>query len=126
MSRTSAAETYRRNAILTASPEKLVKMLYEGAIRHLERIQAALSDSKSSHSADVGESVGKALGIIGELRAALDHEQGAEVAQNLDSLYEYCLDQITEANLERKPQPVANCLQVLRTLKEGWDAVIPQ
>ena len=80
----NAAATYRQNAILTSSPEKIVKLLYEGAIRHLERSRIALSDPKTTHSAVAGESLSKAHGIIGELRSSLDHQVGGDIAANLD------------------------------------------
>ena len=121
----TAAATYQQNAILTASPEKLVKLLYEGAIRNLERARIALSDAKTSKSAIAGESLGKALGILGELRASLDHEVGGELSKNLDRLYEFGIDRIAKANLERTAEPLEGVLKVLRSLKEGWDAVIP-
>ena len=125
MSYANAAEAYRRNAILTASPEKLVKLLYDGAIQNLERGRIGLSDASTSHSEPVGIALGKALSIICELRSSLDHEVGGEIAQSLDSLYEFSVDQITQANISRKPGPVENTLTVIRTLKEGWDGIIP-
>ncbi|MEM7199166.1 MAG: flagellar export chaperone FliS [Planctomycetota bacterium] len=125
MTQATAAAQYRRNAILTASPEKLVKLLYEGAIRHLERGRAALADPKTSHSADASESLSKAYAIVSELRTALDHDASREIAGNLDRLYEFTLQQITQANLDRAPPPLEHGLQVMRTLKEGWDAVLP-
>jgi flagellar secretion chaperone FliS len=119
-----AAATYQRNAILTASPEKLVKLLYEGAIRNLERSKSGLSDARTARSPEVGQSLGRAIGILGELRASLDHAAGGTIAKDLDRLYEYGLDQLSRANLTRDPAGVTNTLQVLRTLKEGWDGII--
>jgi flagellar secretion chaperone FliS len=125
MSYTSVAATYRENAVLTASKEKVVKLLYEGAIRHLERSRLFLSDPKTTQSAQAGESLGKALSIVGELRSVLDHQVGGEISRNLDRLYEFSEAQITEANVSRTPQPIERSLSVLRTLKEAWDAVVP-
>jgi flagellar protein FliS len=125
MSYTNVAATYRENAILTASKEKVVKLLYEGAIRHLERGRLFLSDPKTTQSAQAGESLGKALSIVGELRSVLDHQVGGEISRNLDRLYEFSEFQITEANVSRTPQPIERSLRVLRTLKEAWDAVVP-
>lgn len=124
MSYAQAAATYQRNAVLTASPEKLVKMLYDGAIKQLEKSRIGLSDTKTCRSPEVGQSLGRAIGIIGELRASLDHAAGGEIAQNLDRLYEYSLDQLSQANLSRSATGVTNALQVMRTLKEGWDGII--
>lgn len=125
MSYTDAAATYRRNSILTASPEKIIRMLYDAAIQNLERSRAALSDPGQTHSAEVGEALGKALSIIAELKASLDKERGGEIAENLDGLYDFSMNQISQANINRAPGPVENSLRVMRTLKEGWDAVIP-
>lgn len=125
MSYAQAAATYQRNAILTASPEKLIKLLYDGAIKNLEQSRVGLADARTSRSPEVGRTLGQAIGIVGELRASLDHAAGGAIAADLDRLYEYSLDQITQANASRTPAGVTNALQVLRTLKEGWDAVIP-
>src|SRR5437868_492416 len=101
MSYANAAATYRQNAVLTATPEKIVKLLYEGAIRHLERGRLFLSDPKTTHSAQAGEALGRALSIVAELRNTLDHKVGGEIASNLDRLYEYSEYQITQANISR-------------------------
>lgn len=125
MSYASAAATYQRNAILTASPEKLVKLLYEGAIKNLEQSRQGLGDPRTSRSPEVGNALSKALGIVGELRASLDHQAGGKIAADLDRLYDFSIDQISQANATRTPDGVNSALQVLRTLKEGWDVVIP-
>ncbi|MCB9880485.1 MAG: flagellar export chaperone FliS [Planctomycetes bacterium] len=120
----NAAETYRRNQVLNASPEKLIVMLYDGAIGQLSRAHAALQSGTSRQSAEVGIALGKAMAIIGELRSSLDTERGGDIAQNLDRLYDYCLDGIFTTNVERKPEPIEAPIRVMRTLKEGWDAIV--
>ena len=125
MSYARAAAAYTRNAVLTASPEKIVKLLYEGAIKNLEKSRANLADENTRRSAETGQALGKAIGILGELRAALDPAAGGQIARDLDRLYEYSLDQVSQANIARTPAGVNNALQVLRTLKEGWDAIVP-
>jgi flagellar protein FliS len=125
MSYAHAAAAYQRNAVLTASPEKIVKMLYDGAIKNLERCRESLSDPVTARSPEVSASIGKALGIVGELRASLDMAVGGKIAQDLDRLYEFSIDQITQSNSTRTTAGVGNALRVLRTLKEGWDVAIP-
>lgn len=124
MTYAQAAATYQRNAILTATPEKLVKLLYDGAIKNLERSRIGLSDQKTARSPEVGQSLSRAMGILGELRASLDHAAGGQIARDLDRLYEFGLDQLSQSNLTRTPTGVNNTLKVMRTLKEGWDGVI--
>ena len=125
MSYPNAASAYRENAVMTASPEKLIKLLYEGAIQNLERARIGLGDSATARSESVGLALGKALSIICELRTALDHEVGGEIATNLDALYEFSVDQITQANINRTQKFVEHALTVMRTLKEAWDGIIP-
>lgn len=125
MTYAQAAATYQRNAVMTASPEKLIKMLYEGAIKHLEVSRVGLTDASTSRSQEVGLALSKAIGIIGELRASLDHAVGGDISRNLDQLYEFVLDQLSQANLQRTPECVNSALEVMRTLKEGWDGIVP-
>ncbi|MFN3243500.1 MAG: flagellar export chaperone FliS [Planctomycetota bacterium] len=125
MTYAQAAATYQRNAVMTASPEKLVKMLYDGALKNLEQARAGIEDPSTARSQEVGNALSKAMGIIGELRASLDHAAGGDISRNLDSLYEFSLDQLSQANLQRTIDGVNATLQVMRTLKEGWDGIVP-
>ena len=125
MSYAQAAKTYQRNAVLTASREKIVKMLYDGAIKNLEKSRIGLEDQKTARSPEVGQSLGRAIAIIGELRASLDHAVGGDLSRNLDRLYEFGLDQLSQSNVTRTGSGVTNTLRVMRTLKEGWDGIIP-
>jgi flagellar secretion chaperone FliS len=125
MTYAQAAATYQRNAVMTASPEKLVKMLYDGAIKHLEVSRSGLSDQSTARSQEVGMALSKAMGIIGELRASLDHAAGGDISRNLDQLYEFTLAQLSQANLNRTPEGVNAAIEVMRTLKEGWDGIVP-
>ena len=125
MTYAQAAATYQRNAVMTASPEKLVTMLYDGALKYLEQARVGLTDEQTARSQEVGKALSKAMGIIGELRASLDHAAGGDIAQNLDSLYDFTLDQLSKSNLERTIAGVDATLEVMRTLKEGWDGIVP-
>ncbi len=121
----NAAGAYQRNSILNASPEKLVVLMYDGAIQHLERARIGLRSPSQQYSSNVGMSLGKALAIISELRATLDHERGGEIAANLDRLYDYCVEQISATNIERRPDPIEAPIEVMKTLREGWNGVVP-
>lgn len=126
MSYARAAATYQHNAVMTASPEKIVKLLYEGAIKRLEQARVGLQAAQTARSPEVGAALSKAIGIIGELRACLDHDAGGDIARDLDALYEFALDQVSQSNLERTPDGVLAALDVLRTLKEAWDGIVPK
>ena len=107
--------------ISTATPELLVVKLFQGAIRHARHARQLGGD------APLGErsgSITKAVAIVGELRSSLDHERGGEIADNMARLYEFVIERLTEANLQRQTEPIDHALKVLDTLEEAWSELV--
>jgi flagellar secretion chaperone FliS len=115
-----AAQTYREAAIENAPPVKIVRLLYEGALRFLDR--AIASDAKDPRSRYI-HWLSRADAIVSELRMALDHEHGPEVAANLANLYLFCERRIMDAQTDRDPKGAEEARDVLRTLLEAWRSV---
>ncbi len=108
---------YRQNSIETASPTRLVVMLYDGAIRFLSQalpvMHARQYDQQSLY-------IGKAQAVIAHLRDTLDHKAGGAVAGHLGGLYASLLDALTDANIHDKPERVEQAIEALRELREAW------
>ena len=121
----TSAEAVRRQyltaAVMTASPTKLVVLLYEGAIQALFRAEHALA---TGNRLAAGPHLRKALSIVGELRASLDLDQGGELAQTLFALYGFATDRIIKGNVDLDPAPIGEAKAVLSKLKEGWDGIV--
>ena len=79
---------YFENQVNTASPEQLLIMLYNGAIRFVGEAEEAMTTKKIAYR---GERVSKTIAILTELSATLDHEIGGEIAANLAALYDYMI-----------------------------------
>lgn len=103
-----------------ASPHRLIQMLMEGGLTRLAQARGAL---ERNQIAQKGELIGKAIGIVGGLRAALDLEKGGEIAANLDGLYEYMVSRLLHANLHNQAEPLEEVAGLLRNIKSGWDAI---
>ncbi|MES2819752.1 MAG: flagellar export chaperone FliS [Pseudomonadota bacterium] len=103
-----------------ASPHRLIQMLMEGGLSRLAQARGAL---ERGDVAQKGELIGKAIGIVGGLRAGLNLEQGGEVATNLDDLYEYMVGRLVQANLNNEAGPLEEVAGLLRNIKSGWDAI---
>ncbi|WP_296275806.1 flagellar export chaperone FliS [Pseudomonas sp. UBA7530] len=103
-----------------ASPHRLIQMLMEGG---LSRIAQARGAMEREQTALKGELIGKSIAIIAGLRESLDHRQGGELAGNLDSLYEYMIARLTEANVSNEPELLEEVSMLLRNIKQGWDAI---
>jgi len=105
---------------MEASPHRLIQMLMEGGISRLAQAKGAMERNQTALK---GELIGKAIGIIGGLREGLDLQQGGEVAANLDSLYEYMVARLVEANVQNEPDILDEVAALLRNVKAGWDAI---
>src|SRR5205823_4041573 len=91
----SRSALYKETAIHTASPTKLVVMLYEGAVRFLTR---AASDIRNRDLVSKAESVSRALAIIQHLRLTLDMDKGQDIARQLDRIYEYAISRVVDGS----------------------------
>jgi flagellar protein FliS len=118
----SYARTYQTQAVLTASPGQLVLMLYDAALRFMAQAHAAMeSDKNDWHRLEViNEKIKRTQSIITELRRTLNHEASAEIAANLDRLYEYYNRRLLEANIKKDVTPLIEVEGLLGELREGW------
>ncbi|BBH32026.1 flagellar export chaperone FliS [Pseudomonas sp. St290] len=103
-----------------ASPHRLVQMLMEGG---LDRIAQAKGAMERKDIANRGILISKAIGIVGGLREGLDLENQAESVAELDTLYAYMMKRLAEANVKADPKILDEVTDLLRTVKEGWDAI---
>jgi flagellar secretion chaperone FliS len=117
----SVRNEYLKASVTTATPEKLIVLLYDGALQALARADRALATGTPN---DAGRSLGKALAIVGELRASLDWDAGGELARNLFALYGFVTDRLIKANVSKEREPIAEARLILSKLKEGWDAIV--
>jgi flagellar secretion chaperone FliS len=113
-------QNYQRIGISTADPVRIVVLLYEGAIRNLHQAVRAFGQNNELASVKIN----KTLDIINYLRNALDHERGGEIAFNLERLYEFMRDELSEANLKLDKEKIQGVTGLLQTLLEGWRGVV--
>jgi flagellar protein FliS len=113
----NAYQKYKDTSIQSASREKLLLMLYEGAIRFVKRATIACDEKDI---AERGVNIGKAYDIVMELSNTLNHEVGGEISKNLEQLYMFITDQLTKANVSGDRKHLDDALKVLETLYSGW------
>lgn len=118
-----AQELYRQQSIETASPARLVSMLYHGAVAATVRAEGRMRDA--DHEAANRELL-KAQAIVHELQVTLDFDQGGAIARNLDSLYSYCTEQLIEANLTKTVAPLEAARATLVGMAETWDQLLAE
>ena len=111
---------YQQSSVMTASPERLVVMLYDGARRFLYQAAAALREGKDTHAI---ERIRRAEMIIEELLSTLNLEAGGVVAANLQGLYVFFLAHLREGRAERDPDKLDWVNGQLAELREAWSQI---
>lgn len=113
-------QAYQKNKYETASPHKLILMLYNGAIKYLNQAETSLLEGKHSSA---HQYILKVQDIVYELIACLNERDGGEIAENLKSLYLYVIDQLIQSNIQKSIQPLAEARSVIQSIKEAWEAI---
>lgn len=122
MTTLATPNAYRESAVLSAPPEVLVVMLYDGARRFLFQAGVAMRD----HRIEVTNvKLRRAEDIIQHLRDSLDMDQG-QIPANLESIYVYCLRQLRQARFEKNPAVIEHVSSLLGQLREAFAAISAQ
>ena len=115
------ANAYKRMSVTTATPGQVLVMLYEAAIRYTKR---AIEGIERGDIALKGESIGKVHDIVNELSNSLNFELGGKIAEDLERIYAFMVDQLIKANTENKREPLDAVLKNLDTLLQGWRTAV--
>ena len=122
----NAAQAYARigleTGVAAASPQRLIVMLYDGAL-------AALADARGhmlgGRTAQKGRALGKAISIVDEgLKAALDTNQGGPIARQLMELYDYIGHRLLAANLKDDVALLDEASRLLGELRGAWQILV--
>ncbi len=116
---TAPPKAYQQASVLTATPERLIVMLYDGMHRFLFQAAAAMRqrDVAAAHS-----KLRQAEAILWHLQSTLDLEQG-EIAQNLLSIYLFCRRHLNQARVDFDPAKVQEVDRLLTTLRDAWNQI---
>ena len=103
-----------------ASPHKLIQMMFEAAIEAMNVSKAAIGEGNVLLKV---AKINKAFDIVESLRGCLNMEQGGEVAENLDQLYEHTLFQIMQVNATNNPELCDHVTHILTQLLDTWNQI---
>lgn len=108
-------QTYQNNSIFTASPEELILMLYNGAIKFCNQAAEAIEEKNIAKS---NEYILKAQKIISELRVTLDKKYA--VAEDMDRMYEFIYHLLVQANISKDVEKLNTATQFIREFRDTW------
>jgi flagellar protein FliS len=113
-------QKYLAQQLMSASPAKLVSMLYERAITLLRQTIEAIE------AGDIEQrwlSNAKATEVIYHLWDTLDRERGGEIAENLNRLYGFMMMRLTMVDVENDAQAARDVIGLLEPLQRSWHEV---
>jgi flagellar secretion chaperone FliS len=115
-------QAYKETQIKTANQIRLIVMLYDGAIRHINLGLDCFADGHKRYD-EVNGHIIAAQNILAELMGSLDFEKGGVMAKNLFSLYSFMTRRLLDANLKKDPAPLVEVKKHLGDLREAWDEI---
>lgn len=114
-------KNYKRIEVESATPGKLLLMLYDGAIEYSKLASQYIKDNNEIESMHY---IGRVQAIITELMNSLNLESGGEIAMNLFALYEYMLFSLIEAGKSKALDKVLYVQELLEGLRDSWNKAI--
>ena len=111
----NAAEAYKRQQIMTATPEALTLMLYNGCLKFIDEGIQSVKDKKWE---DANTSLQKAQRIISEFRITLDMDY--DISKQLMPLYNYTYDRLVEGNMKSDVTMLEEARGIIKELRDAW------
>ena len=106
-----------------ADPHRLVALLFQGFEQSLAEALGAIAQRDTERKC---RAITRALRIVDEgLRGALDLKAGGALARDLNDLYGYVVQRLSQANARNDPALLAECKRLIQPLHEAWLAIGP-
>lgn len=116
---TYAARTasYREMEVLSASPERLVVMLFDQIVVQLTRARIAIEKGDVVMRT---ESLGRTRAIVSELLSTLDFEKGQQISRDLSGIYKVMLTELVDVGMRQDLKVLAKLLHIATELRDGF------
>jgi len=116
-----ADNPYLHDAVMTATPEQLQLMLYDGAIRFATQARDAL-DKKDYETSYLR--LTRAQHIILEMQNGLNYEVNRPLCERMAAIYNFLYGKLLDANIKRSVADIGDALKVLRIERETWQILV--
>ncbi|MGB7404741.1 MAG: flagellar export chaperone FliS [Pacificimonas sp.] len=103
-----------------ASAHRLVALLFEECLTCMKRTELALRNDAADLA---GTAASKGGAILKSLTGSLDFQKGGAIAEDLQAIYTYCQDRLSNAITKRSADEAAEAHRILSEIASGWDAI---
>lgn len=116
----NSQDNYLKNQVMSASPNKLIEMLLEGATKRIRMGKLAI---ENKNIVQASEQIIRAQDIIMELRYSINEEVDSQIPQDLIQLYEFMYDRLVIANMEKDTVILDEVQHLLAELTDAWKQI---
>jgi flagellar protein FliS len=113
----STPNPYLRNAVMTASPEQLQLMLYDGAIRFATQGREAVVEKKYEEAYN---KLSRAQAIVLEMERGLNRDVAPELCERMAALYMFTYRKLVDGCVQHDPAPIDEAIGILNYERETW------
>ena len=103
-----------------ADSHGLISMLFNALLLKLKIVRGYIDKQQVNEKVLV---VNKCLDILDGLRSSLNKEDGGEIAENLDDIYDYMQRRLVEANMQNDNRIVSEVESLLKEISEAWELI---
>ncbi|NLM16860.1 MAG: flagellar export chaperone FliS [Candidatus Riflebacteria bacterium] len=114
----SRGAAYKKTQIETASQETLIVMMFDGALKFLGFAETAFEEKNIEK---ISNNLNRVQAIFSELLASLNKEKGGEIADSLESIYIYFIEQLANANMNKDLEPVLLIKPMIKDMRDAWE-----
>lgn len=108
-------QTYQQNSVITASPQELTLMLYNGCLKFIKLAKRAMDEGRIEEK---NTNLIKAQNIIQEFQITLDRD--IAISEGLAQLYEYIYGRLIEANMKNDLAILEEAEGQVKELRDTW------
>jgi flagellar secretion chaperone FliS len=117
------SQKYLRTKVLTATPEQLQLMLFDGALRFSEQARVALQNKNYEQSFQL---LTKTAAIVNQLMCALKDDVSPDLCKKLKDIYVYVYKKIVDANINHTMESLDEGIRMLKYQRETWAMLMEQ
>ena len=121
------AKSYKAQSVQTASPGKLVLMLFDGCLRFTLAAKKAFDEEEfTKKNEDINNNLIRAQNIVTELQSSLDMSVPGDLPGTLFRLYDFLMHKLQQANLKKDPEPIVEAEKIINELRDAWAEMLTQ
>jgi flagellar protein FliS len=121
------AKSYKANSVETASPGKLVLMLFDGALRFMHAAKMGFEEENFlKKNEQINNNLIRAQNIVTELQSSLDLSVPGDLPETLYKLYDYCNYHLQQANMNKDIEPIKYAESTIKELRDAWAEMLTQ